>query len=897
MVKRFLLLGIIPVSFALLFSLLALSGMLATAEYVLYNGFLHLKPPIAEDPSILMVNIDDLAIRATNTSWPWPRDYVANGMVLLKEFNAKSIVFDIIYEQPSPPGVNLTKYSGLYDVLDSEYARLADDMIAVVSAVFQGYIRQREEVQNALDMYMEEMDSSKKTLSGEIRQLAEDRDVILGDAARYFGNSYFTALVQDKDSAAQTGTQDLTRLFPEKISVTGEWPRKTSVIVPPITPVLAGGRGFGFPNVVVDSDGVMRRIDLFYQHNDKFLPQLALVSVLGILGNPQVELSPGQVLLKGANHPTLGKQVDISIPLDENNRMLINWPAKKYNNSFRHISFWLLINHEIVLEKIVHNLSILMDMEGKGKIAHDGKYNTFLSNTYFAAKSLLQELLHGKSPRTFDDYLALRDSFFSQIEKYISTEKEASVFAGIRAENEAELKDSQNTVRSIFSVVRNEQYPLLKEIREVLKTQVPGSMCFTSWTATSTNDIGVNPFDGEYINVGTHASVANTILQQSFLDESPIWVSMVAAFVLAILIYLAVYGRKRPLFSVMAGSLGIIFIILCFLLIFITTGMYVPAVPPILAVVFTFIVFTVVNFLQTAREKTFIRNAFSHYLSKDVITELIADPSKLKLGGDEKTLTAMFTDIKGFSTFSEVLTPINLVSLLNDYLTGMSNIILEIGGTIDKYIGDAIVSFFGAPVPRANHAELACMAAVRMHKAESMLNERFLAEKKSPTPLFTRMGIHTGEMVVGNMGTANKLNYTIMGNHVNFASRLEGVNKHYGTAILVSENTILNAGQSLLARKLDRVQVIGIKKPVQIFELVDEKKDARPEVFEAVEIFHAGLDLYLNREWDKARAKFRDVQMLKPADPPSELFLKRCADFRKNPPPGNWTGVFSLTTK
>ena len=208
-----------------------------------------------------------------------------------------------------------------------------------------------------------------------------------------------------------------------------------------------------------------------------------------------------------------------------------------------------------------------------------------------------------------------------------------------------------------------------------------------------------------------------------------------------------------------------------------------------MTVVVTFLLVSILKFIFSEQEKSFLRKAFTMYLSSDVVNQIVEDPSLLKLGGQEKQITALFTDIKSFSTLSEKVTPEHLVEILNKYLTVMSDIVLEQKGTIDKYIGDAIVSFFGAPIDLPDHASRACLAAVRMKQAEEKLNEEMMAANETPMPIYTRIGVNTGAMVVGNMGTNNKMNYTIMGNDVNLAARLEGVNKAYGTWILVSEST------------------------------------------------------------------------------------------------------------
>jgi adenylate cyclase len=184
-----------------------------------------------------------------------------------------------------------------------------------------------------------------------------------------------------------------------------------------------------------------------------------------------------------------------------------------------------------------------------------------------------------------------------------------------------------------------------------------------------------------------------------------------------------------------------------------------------------------------------------------------------------------------------------------------------------------------------------------MKKVEQHLNEHFINNNLSPTAVFTRIGINTGEMVVGNMGTSQKMDYTIMGNSVNLASRLEGVNKQYSTWTLISEETYNTGGKDFTVRKMDRVRVVNIKEPVRLYELIDEKSETKAETQEAVEFFHRGLELFETRQWDAAIAEFRKAQSILPGDGPSEVFLKRCHGFQKKPPAASWDGVFNLSMK
>jgi class 3 adenylate cyclase len=294
---------------------------------------------------------------------------------------------------------------------------------------------------------------------------------------------------------------------------------------------------------------------------------------------------------------------------------------------------------------------------------------------------------------------------------------------------------------------------------------------------------------------------------------------------------------------------------------------------------------------------SYLQKAFSTYLSGEVVQDIMADPSRLQLGGSKRQMTAVFTDIENFSSMAEELDPEDLVRLLNIYLTGLSDVILEQRGTIDKYVGDAIIAFFGAPLKIPDHALRACTSAVLMKRYEQTLGREFCENHLRPVPLPTRIGINTGSMVVGNMGSQRKMNYTIMGNAVNIASRLEGLNKMYGTWILASEDTVREIGDTFLTRRLDRVRPVGIHTPIQVYELIDFSEAVTERQRGTVEAFHEALDLFEKRDWAAAEAGFQKILDLSPRDSPSHVFLERCGNNRRNPPPPDWDGVFELHSK
>jgi class 3 adenylate cyclase len=292
-----------------------------------------------------------------------------------------------------------------------------------------------------------------------------------------------------------------------------------------------------------------------------------------------------------------------------------------------------------------------------------------------------------------------------------------------------------------------------------------------------------------------------------------------------------------------------------------------------------------------------MRQAFSTYLSEDVVEEIISDPARLQLGGVNRHMTALFSDVKNFTSIAEALSPEHLVDLLNYYLSTMSDIILEQKGPIDKYQGDSIVSFFGAPLELDDHALRACTAGIIMKRMENDVNRYILEKGISPSPLLTRIGINTGEMVVGNMGTHKKMNYTIISNAVNLASRLEGVNKQYGTWILAADSTIKETRGKLLTRRLDRVKVVGINEAVRIHEILELKADASDALFEQIYLFHKAMDLFEDRNWKDAENAFARVLELFPDDKPSRVYVDRCRRFHEYPPTADWNGIFNVTEK
>jgi len=300
------------------------------------------------------------------------------------------------------------------------------------------------------------------------------------------------------------------------------------------------------------------------------------------------------------------------------------------------------------------------------------------------------------------------------------------------------------------------------------------------------------------------------------------------------------------------------------------------------------------QYLVELREKRWLRHAFSRYLSPRVIELLAGDHLRLDLGGEEMEVTVLFADLAGFTALSEEMPPPELVRTLNEFLTPMTRIILEYEGTLDKYIGDCIMALWGAPLPLRDHAVLACRAALRMEEEFRLLQVGWRI--RGLTRLEVRLGIHSGLVVAGNVGSHERLAYTVLGDTVNLAARLETVNKVYGTHIIISQATRQQLPDTFLVRELDRVQVRGREGPVTIYELLTRvSPGTAPPLW--LDRFAAGRQAFLNRDWQHAADLFQEVLALKRGDRPARLFLERCQEYLASPPAADWDGLYVVEGK
>jgi adenylate cyclase len=437
-------------------------------------------------------------------------------------------------------------------------------------------------------------------------------------------------------------------------------------------------------------------------------------------------------------------------------------------------------------------------------------------------------------------------------------------------------------------------------IADILTDRVPpekikGKIVLIGATATGIYDLRVTPFSPSFPGVEIHATVIENILNRTFLLHS----SVMRFFDLCAIIFFGltmglVVGRLRPLPGLFAALALVAAFAGIYFLVFFKLNVWLNLVYPFTTMVTIYLSLTVFHYFREEREKKKIRGAFQYYLTASVINEMLKDPSKLKLGGQKKDLTVLFSDIRGFSAIAETLTPEELVALLNEYLTAMTDRVFAHDGLLDKYIGDAIMAVFGAPIDQPDHARRACLTSLEMIRTLSELQIKWREEGR---PVFDiGIGINTGEMVVGNMGSKMRFDYTVMGDMVNLGSRLEGLNKEYGTHIIISEYTYREVKDIACSRELDRVRVKGKSKPVIIYELLGEK-EAREDFSQWIEVFEQGLTLYRAGRWDQATALFDQAVKIRPDDHASMVYIQRCRNLKAAPPGESWDGVYNMTRK
>ncbi len=881
---------------------LSFTQLLRALELKAYDRFMQIRcsPPVSD--RIVMVDIDDASIDEIG-EFPFVRSHYAAVVDLLREAGARQILFDITFPNPSHPTaaagesdaapriVNhdelfaeaLERARGVYlpFTLDTTYlyspeisawfakarAALWADIeldaadLANVLALDAEQIRRREWTlkRRAVREYMAQLDAAS----------LKDKAKVMRALLPHWRPGYVSP------EAALVEAERRRELGVRRIAAAAALPASHArgldlpsykELSPPEWLFAQHLRRTGYVNAEPDPlDGSLRRVQLAMMFRGRVYLQIALRAALDWLG-----ADPAAARLEADGLHFQAGAERVFVPTDRSGAALVNWVARDWAQTFRHIPFAKIVELGEVRRVLERNLAALDARYFRGRRAR-----------------LLAD------PKTRPEQVrAVEEELLEFLAENVRRGK--AMAANARSpQRAAAMRKQIKAIESDLLVVR-EQRRRAAALAEWLRGAAAGRICIIGDTSTSSTDLHPTPVSTQQPGVTLHANVINMILQRRFLREAPRWVN---------LLLIAFWGLANTFASLWGGagrnatrtaaltfsSAGVAF------LLFAQTGVFVAVFGPFFAQVTAFAAVTIMRQFTEERSKREIRYAFEHYLSPEVVDLVAEDPSRLALGGEKRELTILFSDIQGFSTISEGLDEQALVEWLNEYLGEMSQTIIDAGGVVDKYEGDLIMAFFGAPQDMPDHAVRACLATLENQRKLAALRPRW--EARGLPPVFARVGLNTGQALVGNLGSKTRLNYSIIGDEVNIAARLEPANKAFGTYTMISEATYRAAQDAIVARELDLIRVVGRWRPIRVYELIGKKGEVSPDVLKGIAAYEEGLAYYRERRWSEAVERFTRAQEIVPGDPPSQMMMARCGEYLVKPPPEDWDGVFNLQSK
>lgn len=418
-----------------------------------------------------------------------------------------------------------------------------------------------------------------------------------------------------------------------------------------------------------------------------------------------------------------------------------------------------------------------------------------------------------------------------------------------------------------------------------------------SASAAGLSDLRATPFSPVTPGIEIHANIIDSLLSGSFIhplapEIEMLYIAILAAVIAAVGLFLTPYAGFFSVSALAGGVTAINWAIF-------GNGYLLPVVKPVAAMTAVYLCILLMKYVTEHRERRYLKSAFSRYVAPPVLEEILKSPEKLRLGGERRFMTVLFSDLEGFTTMSEELSPEDVSLLLNEYLTSMVGCIMRNSGTLDKFMGDAVMAIWNAPAVQGDHAALACETAIMMRKELEGLRLKWREEGR---PLLnSRIGINTGEMIAGNMGSSEIFDYTVLGSEVNAASRMEGLNKEFGTRIMVSESTRDEAEKHapgrFAFRRLAQVVLKGKNRPLEVYELVGLMEETGSSTLLIMEEFDKGLRLFTKGAYSEAKEVFRSVLDKQPDDGPSRLYLSLSEDHESNPPSNDMGGVYVQKAK
>ena len=902
----------------LLVFLFSLTEVYERAELVTYDSRFNMRtsvfgaPPI--NPNLGTIDIDEESIQHEGRYQDWTRDKYTDVVRLLDRYGARLIGFDIFFLEPS------TKL-------------VSEEQIRSLPRIDAGSI-------DAL-LARSDYDEMFRRAIGDAGNVYLGQTLVVAHGEEDGAGMERSSLSQDQRAALDTIRARSPRLMVDP--KTSEL-RQAFDFSPPVRALREAARGFAYAQTVPDVDGARRRYPLVYQYEDVVFPSMALAMACDILQVPitAVEVWPGDCVRLPGAHMADGSVRDLEVPIDDFGNMHVNWTGR-FRDTFNHYPHMALrrasarADRQALLDDIkrfvADDPSLNEPKRLVGPVLRAGYKDRDVIFEVFRVWAQIVGIdaaltanpdLTGQSfwkSNGVDVPDQNQEMLFDQLrltrlvaERLVADPEIASadLVAALPEHDPVLVRQSEEFVRGILidGAVPSTARPLFffpyerYEARDghsafISPADVAGKVLFYGLTAPGTHDINVTPVQGNYPMVGIYPNVLSTILEGQFIRRMPPWSDALLILALGVLLSLVIPGLRVLTGAVLVLCLVVFYTLVVFFT-FTHAGLRLEFVAPLTTLIAGYLALTIYGYVIKEKEKEFVQGAFGHYLSPAVVDQIMTNPDMVnQLGGEERVMTAFFSDIASFTTISESFQPAGLVAFINSYLSEMCDIIEEYGGTIDKFEGDAIVGFFGAPVYYDDHAVRGCLACVDQQRRMIEVRERWARDTNLPQALqqlraewegagrvfcHVRMGLTAGPMVVGNMGSKTRNDYTMMGDTVNLAARFESGQKIYGTGIMVNDAIYEAVKDQVETRRLDVILVVGKEEPVTAYEVLDRKGQLSQTKADVLALFQEGLDLYDRFEFSQAHKVFLRAAELDPSDGPSELYADRCEDFAENPP-------------
>lgn len=939
--------------------LLHLAGMDQQMELFALDQRLRNVAPATVNKDIVHIDIDDRSLEEFGR-WPWDRELHAGLVDMLEQCGARAVVLDIIMPEPQETRhvsavTSVTKLDFTEFLGEGRFNTVFDD--AIFAATLRRYPNVCLPMHIDLDMvdpnHLPKLEAKAVGLlttrpATPVAQAAGELKVTPQELAEPF-RSALKRVLDSKVDAIVSHQSDIDLLTTMKrilpnlpveearleadvirrayltsralnelqrlsmpLSVLKGYPVHTGKITPPVVTFVEALRHTGFVTFKPELDGVVRRIPLLVRNHQRVYPQLSLSVALQEFtraagAEPVITAEAGTVRIRFAD----GTARDI--PVDANGTMLIRWTPRDAEELARHIPATAILNawkkqQAMKDHKSLYRLACLQLAQklGQREILDLARKADELDAQVIQAEAKWQRDAKISPATATQPSPALR-----QEEEAIDAQMEAKLKEFMEKENLDFYKQSTRDANELAKIVQLEKIAhkafaanevakeALADLQAGVRNHVEGKICLIGSSATGAADFVPTPIRPREPGVIVHANILNTILSGNFIHEAHKGVNLLAIVLAGIAVTLLATH-----YSVLQAAPITLLLVAAFaafnaLVVFGLWNCWMVMVAPLLAMALSFLMVTAYRQLTEERAKRHIKAMFAHTLSPALVERVLEDPSLLRLGGEKRVLTCFFSDLAGFTPMSKQLGEQKTVQLLNNYFDRMMEVLQNRhGGYLSKFLGDGIFVFFGAPVFMDDHPARALHAALECQKEVAILNDLLAKDLATPIHLGCRIGIATGDAMVGNCGSTEKIDYTAIGDTVNLASRLEGANKFFGTLIMAADETWKRRNDdNLLARSLGRIYVVGRNEALEVWHVAGTTADTPDPQKQLLRDFTEGIERYRRREFAPARELFARYQAAWPKDKAAIFYCQLCDQLLNSPPPDNWDDAIKLTEK